>query len=384
MRDTLGVSIAGKLAGGSLILAAALRLSAAAEAAPPAAAQPEQAPAKASAPATLETIPPPQLQAWVRELDDDRYAVRKAAQKSLTAIGAPALNAVGDVAAGGTLESSTRAVNVLSTWAESPDRELRLRALEQLAALKGHPAEAAAARERLAEIREQEAIAAIRELGGFVVPDRQMTAMVGPTDYLQVIIGPQWKGGVDGLRHASAIRRARTLSLHSSPIDDSALPILAELTHVARIEIYGTPSPISPEGVVALRGQLPPAVLIDVRGGARLGIRGQDVQQVVAGSPAAKAGVKEGDRIVEFDGVAIEDFDQLTAQIAKAAPGDTKSLHVLRVVKPGEEPKRIELRVTFDRWGDDPQAEHPADAQNDPFGAVEVNGPRRVIIPQRR
>src|SRR5687768_10036630 len=55
-------------------------------------------------------VDPAAIAGWIEQLDDDRYAVRKSAQKSLAAVGAPALDAVGEVAAKGSLESATRAV----------------------------------------------------------------------------------------------------------------------------------------------------------------------------------------------------------------------------------------------------------------------------------
>ena len=339
--------------------------------------------------AVAAAIDAAQLQKWALDLDNDRFAVRKAAQKSLAAAGASALPAVAEAAISGSLERSTRAVNVLAAWADAPDAALSLAALEQLATLKNHPSEAAVARERLDVIREQVAIAAIRELGGYVAPNRTSFAMGGPTPYKQIVIGPQWKGGVEGLRHVAAVRQARTLSLHSPPIDDSAVPAIAECSQLDRIEIYATPQPISPSGMATLRERLPPGLMLDIRGGAKLGIIGQEVQEVVAGSSADKAGVKQGDRIVEFAGVKFEsvtprDFELLTAEIAKAQPGETKSLHVLRTEKPDEPPKLHELSVTFDRWGDTPPVEQPLETQDDPFGNVQFNGPGRLRIPQRR
>lgn len=51
---------------------------------------------------------------------------------------------------------------------------------------------------------------------------------------------------------------------------------------------------------------------------------------VVPGSPAAKAGVKEGDIIIKIDGVDINEENSISAVIAKKKPGETATLTVLR------------------------------------------------------
>lgn len=70
------------------------------------------------------------------------------------------------------------------------------------------------------------------------------------------------------------------------------------------------------------------------QGGARIG-------KVFAGTPAAHAGLREGDLVVELDGAPIDSFDELRARIAALAPGHT----VLMAVRRGDD--RVELAAVL-------------------------------------
>lgn len=58
--------------------------------------------------------------------------------------------------------------------------------------------------------------------------------------------------------------------------------------------------------------------------------RGVVVAEVAKDGPAEKAGVKEGDVILEVDGTAVENKDQLSSRIASTPPGTKVTLTVLR------------------------------------------------------
>jgi hypothetical protein len=347
----------------------------------------------------LPAVEPAKLAGWIAQLDDDLFAVREAAQQQLAAVGAAALADVGQVAANGSLESSTRAVAILLGWSQSTDAGLSLGALEQLAALKNRPTESALAAQRLADVREAAALKAIVELGGQVDFDRQIGAVHGPTPSLQVIIGPQWKGGLEGLRHLQAVRRASTVSFHSSDIGEDAVEHLAALTHLHRIEFYQDPdAQVSPEAVNKLKERLP-QVAVEVRGAARLGIAGPhliagmpnpggaNVTQVLPNSAAAKAGLVQGDLITHIAESEVKDFEHLTKEIAKCRPGQSVALKVTRQSPPGQPPQTLDLTVTFDRWGDDAPPANPALALPgvpDPLGMVPRGLPRAIELNNRR
>jgi putative serine protease PepD len=61
----------------------------------------------------------------------------------------------------------------------------------------------------------------------------------------------------------------------------------------------------------------------DAAGGAR-------ITQVVAGTPAAKAGLKTGDVITAFDGRAVTSADAITGDVSGAKPGETVTLTIRR------------------------------------------------------
>ncbi len=69
---------------------------------------------------------------------------------------------------------------------------------------------------------------------------------------------------------------------------------------------------------------------------AYVGVRIQDVDggakisQIVAGAPAAKAGLKVGDVITSFDGKTIGSADDLTAAVFHAKPGEKVSVTITR------------------------------------------------------
>jgi putative serine protease PepD len=57
---------------------------------------------------------------------------------------------------------------------------------------------------------------------------------------------------------------------------------------------------------------------------------GAEVAEVVQGSPAAEAGLEEGDVITQVDGEDVTDPEDLVAAIGAAVPGDTVKLEIER------------------------------------------------------
>lgn len=65
-------------------------------------------------------------------------------------------------------------------------------------------------------------------------------------------------------------------------------------------------------------------------------IRHQDLEHVlvasvIAGSPAAKAGILPGDEILEFDGQAVKDFSTLSKLVKSKRPGQSVDLRIRRI-----------------------------------------------------
>lgn len=83
-------------------------------------------------------------------------------------------------------------------------------------------------------------------------------------------------------------------------------------------------------------------------GGPYIGVRGQDgveagqgaaIGRVYKGSPADKAGLKQGDLIITFDRSPIRDFGELVAVVGKMEPGEKAPVIVVR------DNKRVELEI---------------------------------------
>jgi hypothetical protein len=319
---------------------------------------------------------------WVRQLDDDRFAVREAAQHQLIAAGSAALELVGRAATAGSLESTTRAVSILLNWTDGEDAALGLGALEHLAALTNRPAESAMANNRLADVREKAAMEAFVDLGGSVEFDRLMPVL-GP-ESVQLKVGPNWAGGADGLVHIAAMRHATTVSFLSAPIEgDLAIPTLSKASHVQRVEFFGTT--VSDEALAKLGEALPHAV-VEVRGAARLGVQGVEVaggagiSGVQPGTAAAKAGLIPGDVITQIGDVAVENFAALTSEIAKAKVGDSVVLTVLRAGAAGRPPGPMQVTVTFEPWDD----QHPVNPTGgSPLGSPVPRMPTPVFLDRR-
>ncbi len=76
-------------------------------------------------------------------------------------------------------------------------------------------------------------------------------------------------------------------------------------------------------------------------------LKGAVVQEVVAGAPAGKAGVKAGDVVVSVNGKAVEDRGQLTRVVAAIPPGGKASLSLYR------DGKKQDLTVTVGQRPDE-------------------------------
>jgi len=95
----------------------------------------------------------------------------------------------------------------------------------------------------------------------------------------------------------------------------------------------GTSSPPSSPGAASRRASLGSVPDMEFAGP---GVRFADV---VAGSPAAAAGLRAGDVLVRLDGAAVADLRAYSDALKQRAPGD----HVVVVVERGGQPVTVEL-----------------------------------------
>ncbi len=115
---------------------------------------------------------------------------------------------------------------------------------------------------------------------------------------------------------------------------------------------------------------------------------GVQVNQVVPGDPADKAGIKEGDILLEFDGQKIADGEELREIVAKAKVGTTVPVKVLR----GKE--TLTLKVTLTEQPEDTAMARPRGALNRTLGLtvqdltpelaeqLDARGERGVVVTQ--
>lgn len=343
---------------------------------------------KSPVPATDST--PAEIASWIAELDDNQFVTRERAQAELEDAGLAAIGAVAEAAKLGSLEGSTRALNVLLAWSENGDSDqLRIAALEKIVQLRDRPKESRLAAEILADVREAIALAKIAELGGRYFQDvRTRVALVNIQGVfrppLQVVIGSHWKGGVEGLELLRDVRRMVTLSFHSMPLDPGEIGIVHELPQLRWVELYG--AGYTRETFSYLIRTAPPGLEFDVRKSALLGVRGDTnhrnalVANVEPESAAHKAGIRKGDLIVSLEGVQIRDFKHLTEQIAKCEGGDSVSVTIARPVVGQAEREELALTVKFDRWGEK-QRELP-----DPTAQIQLENvlkPRGISLDRR-
>jgi serine protease Do len=83
-----------------------------------------------------------------------------------------------------------------------------------------------------------------------------------------------------------------------------------------------------------------------------LGLKSADgalVQDVTAGSPGARAGIRTYDLIVAVDGAAVDGNDQLIQLIAARQPGTTATLQIVRDGRPMNMPVKLAERPQRDR-----------------------------------
>jgi hypothetical protein len=76
-----------------------------------------------------------QIARWVKQLDDDDFAVREAASKALVAAGPIAVPLVSQAAQGECLEASTRAFRILDQWLCGGEQQTQVAARDSLVSL---------------------------------------------------------------------------------------------------------------------------------------------------------------------------------------------------------------------------------------------------------
>jgi hypothetical protein len=304
----------------------------------------KESPANSKKPAA-PTATPEQIAEWVTDLNSDYYITRERATENLAQAGPAALEPLAKAADSQNLEVATRAVRAMFEISQAGEGQFERVALEAIAKLENRPGDRSAAQSILNGLREREAIAMVKELGGIIEREYEVE---GEVQVLQLRLGTDWKGGDEKMSVIADLKSLRYLMLHGTPITDEGLANLHDMKQLIQLQVYGTDA--TPEGAVKLREALPNTE-VHFRLGALLGIKGMVgfqggavVESVQEDTAAEAADLRRGDMIVKYGDTVINSFEELTDQIAKCKPGDKATLELVR----GGE--TITKEITFGAW----------------------------------
>lgn len=294
------------------------------------------------------------IDAWIADLDSERYEVRERATRHLARHGQEALAELAAAADGPRPEVAARAILVLEAFANEDDDGLKLAALERLSALQHRNDVRRRAQERLSEAWTEVSLPIALDLGARMDPEPVLQIIdtaTGEVRSRKLILGThpkEWTGGDEGLLHVARLNFVEILSVRNVPVTADGLKYLADMPSLWRLELYGLD--LDEDDVKELQQTLPQVRELDVRSGAMLGVRGQvtapiaQIGSVEPGSAAEKAGLQKDDVIIKVDDSQVSTFTELTAEIAKRQPGESAVLTLLRHDKP------VEREVTFGYW----------------------------------
>jgi hypothetical protein len=277
------------------------------------------------------------VSAAIRELDAEEFAVRDEATRHLIEAGAVAIGPLAQTAREGSPEAAARSLEVLNRL-YAANQDLSFDATEgvlfELMA-SGRTATRDRASRILdlgAEDRLERTVARLKEMGGLVKYSDQAgvfapAAIPNARNRIpnNILITRRWTGGDAGLKQ------------------------LLRLYHLPRLRVYRTKqAPVSEDALDAIVAEMGNIDEIQVRGEGYLGISASQpvpfctVSNVEADSGAAKAGIREGDIILSFDGHEIRSFQELIELLMDKSPGDKVPVVFSRN---GEE-KSVEVELT--------------------------------------
>lgn len=275
----------------------------------------------------------------IRDLNSEAFEVRERASAELLKAGPAAIEPLARTARDGSPEAAARSLELLNRlYAANQDDSFD--ATE--AALSGlMTSEKTATRDRAARILElaadhrfQRTVAELTRMGGLVkitdltgapVAAIQNPRNRGSTLSYSVFITRRWTGGDEGLKqilrlyHLPRLRVYRTRQ--ASVSEDALDSVVAEMSNVDEIQVRG-------EGYLGITAKQPaPACVVD---------------RVEDDSAAARAGLRDGDNILRFDGHEIRSFQELIELLSDKSPGDKVPVVYARN---GEE-KTVEVELT--------------------------------------
>ncbi|MFN6139772.1 MAG: PDZ domain-containing protein [Planctomycetota bacterium] len=123
------------------------------------------------------------------------------------------------------------------------------------------------------------------------------------------------------------------LEILYSPVDDQCIEILQDVPIFGDLQLFGTE--LSAKGATELVARIETANVFVGRGGF-LGITCEPsslvIQQSIKDGPAYKAGIKMNDKLRKINGVPIYNFEDLRKQLAKSAAGESVVVEYYRPI----------------------------------------------------
>ncbi len=266
----------------------------------------------------------------LKALDHDDFRIREAASERIVVRGHAAVAQLAEMAKSGRAEASIRAFELLRQLHSSED-EATYEAVESAydVLIQGDNIQAAARAEAAIDAqgttRHRRALTAFRKLGGLVRfhveedPDKD-----APSPPIKAaMINRHWTGGDEGLKY---LRRIEDFQPPARFQQRSALYVIKGPTG-AKISLEALARlKTDLQGVVAERG---PAFL-GVQPSSEFSENGLIISRLVPGGPGDVAGLQGEDVILEFDGVAIPNFEVLVERIGLRQPGDKVNVRYMR------------------------------------------------------
>ena len=327
--------------------------------------------------ASSQTPTQEQIEAWVKELEDERFAVREAAENQLARNLTIILPTLIEIAKAGGSESPCGLLQFLGFVAQdawSDQGKLAYACLGQIAKERTTQRAILAQRiiqsisvsmreqtlERLERVgvlcqdRELSVLTQVRQVKNALVIDQefrgtqedidllpwlfdiQFVKLEGPAispEILQAVVKlPQLRSlqivetklTSKDLRPLLAASDMDLLEILYSPVDDQCIEILQDVPIFGDLQLFGTE--LSAKGATELIARMETANVFVGRGGF-LGVTCDPgslvIQQAIKDGPAFKAGIKMNDKLRKINGVPIYNFEDLRKQLAKSAAGES-------------------------------------------------------------
>lgn len=327
--------------------------------------------------ASSQTPTQEQIEAWVKELKDERFAVREAAEnqlaRNLTIIlptlieiakadgsGSPCglLQFLGFVAQDAWSDQGKLAYECLGQIAKERTTQRAILAQKIIQSISVSMREQTLERlERvgvLCQDRELSVLTQVRQVKNALVIDQefrgtqehidllpwlfdiQFVKLEGPAispEILQAVVKlPQLRSlqivetklTSKDLRPLLAASDMDLLEILYSPVDDQCIEILQDVPIFGDLQLFGTE--LSAKGATELIARMETANVFVGRGGF-LGVTCDPgslvIQQAIKDGPAFKAGIKMNDKLRKVNGVPIYNFEDLRKQLAKSAAGES-------------------------------------------------------------